>query len=302
MKLSKLSFGALLLSALTLSSCSDDSFTSSHDDYATLRLSLTTSNELSSNAISRTDVETISMDDALGLPANTFKAPDAGDFSIILTDPKGSEIYNGLIKKYDTNTKLKMGNGYKVTATYDKGTVGFYGDNGGDPAYYGEVTFNITSVDPLTVNIPALLTNSILKFTYTSNAESEEDQPSTATDEQEALNLFDKYFSTWEIKVSDSAQNEVTFDKGETRGAFFMATTNKINYSLTPAQAMAPEDEEVEPITGEIDVELVENTCHIFNFNIKNVGGANKLTITIDDETITEVDLGEIDINADPEE
>jgi hypothetical protein len=64
--------------------------------------------------------------------------------------------------------------------------------------------------------------------------------------------------------------------------------------------AQAPSDAS-KTIIGSVDVTLKANTCHIFKFNVTNVGGVNKLEIVIDD-TIAEthdIAVGDIDINDD---
>ena len=231
------------------------------------------------------------MADALGV--ETFTQPEAGNFTIKITDAEGNTKYDGLLSAYSSETtKLPISNDkYKVTATL-AGAVGFYGEaETGAPAYYGETEFSITSDAIIDVEIPVALSNSILKFVYTSSSETEDE-----TDAE--TNLFQDYFSECNITVKDAAQNEVAYNDFEERGAFLEVGKQTIAYTLTVAQGQSDASK---TITGSVDVTLKANTCHIFKFNVTNVGGVNKLEIVIDDtiETTHDIELGDIDINDD---
>lgn len=226
---------------------------------------------------------------------------NAGNFTIVITDVNEEEKYNGLLSAYSSETtKLPMnGSPYKVTATLE-GKVGFYGEGenpAGAPAYYGEKEFSITSPTVINVEIPVKLSNSILKFEYTSSAA--EDEPATAAEgEETTTNLFKNYFSDCDITVTDQAKNSVAYNDFEERGAFLETAKQTIAYTLTVDKAQS---EASKTITGSVDVTLKENTCHIFKFNVSNVGGVDKLTIEIDDEIVDthDIKVPDIDINDD---
>lgn len=299
MSLNKLTVWMLAATSIAFSSCIDDSFNGGKNEYATLNFSLAANKSISVGTMTRADgdTETIAMADALGV--ETFTQPEAGNFTIKITDAEDNTEdntkYEGLLSAYSSETtKLPISNDkYKVTATL-AGAVGFYGEaetETGAPAYYGETEFSITSDAIIDVEIPVALSNSILKFEYTSSSETEDE-----TDAE--TNLFQDYFSDCDITVKDAAQNEVAYNDFEERGAFLEVGKQTIAYTLTVAQAQSAASK---TITGSVDVTLKANTCHIFKFNVTNVGGVNKLEIVIDDtiETTHDIELGDIDINDD---
>lgn len=293
MSLNRLTVWMLAATSIAFSSCIDDNFNGGKNEYATLNFSLAANKSISVGTMTRADgdTETIAMADALGV--ETFTQPEAGNFTIKITDAEGNTKYEGLLSAYSSETtKLPISNDkYKVTATL-AGAVGFYGEaETGAPAYYGETEFSITSDAIIDVEIPVALSNSILKFVYTSSSETEDE-----TDAE--TNLFQDYFSECNITVKDAAQNEVAYNDFEERGAFLEVGKQTIAYTLTVAQAQSAASK---TITGSVDVTLKANTCHIFKFNVTNVGGVNKLEIVIDDtiETTHDIELGDIDINDD---
>lgn len=298
MKLSKLTVWMLAAASLVLGSCSDDSFDGGK--YATLSFSLSTNNAISVGAITRADGEatTITMAEALGV--ESFTPIEAGNFNIILTDPDEVEKYNGLLSAYSSETvKLPISaESYKVTANYGaENSVGFYGTQPatGAPKYSGEKSFTITNAETKNEEIIVALANSILKFEYTSSAA---DAAATVAEGESEVNLFKNYFSDCDITVTDQANNVVAYNDFETRGAFLEASRQTIAYTLTVGQAQSNSSK---TITGSVNVEVEANTCHIFKFNVTNVGGVNKLEIVIDD-TIAEthdIAVGDIDINND---
>ena len=287
MKLSKLTVWMLAAASLALGSCSDDSFDGGK--YATLSFSLSTNDAISVGAITRADGEatTITMAEALGV--ESFTPIEAGNFTIAITHPEDGEKYNGLLSAYSSETvKLPISaENYNVTANYGAdNTVGFYGS--GAPRYYGEKSFTITNAETKNEEINVSLANSILKFNYTS---------SDAEGESE-VNLFKNYFSDCDITVTDQANNIVNYNNFETRGAFLEVGRQTIAYTLTVGQAQSNSSK---TITGNVNVEVEANTCHIFKFNVTNIGGVNKLEIVIDNSIATthDITVPDIDINDD---
>ena len=297
MKLSKLTVSMLAAASLVLGSCSDDSFDGGK--YASLNFSLKADNSLSVGSITRADGEaTITMAEALGV--ESFTQPEAGNFTIKITHPEEGEKYNGLLSAYSSETvKLPISaESYTVEANYGaENSVGFYGTEPatGAPKYYGEKTFTITNAETKNEEINVALANSILKFVYTSSAA---DEAATVAEGESEVNLFKNYFSDCDITVTDQANNVVAYNDFEARGAFLEAGRQTIAYTLTVAQA---QDDASKTITGTVTVEVVENTCHIFKFNVTNVGGVNKLEIEIDDTIATthDITVPDIDINDD---
>ena len=107
--------------------------------------------------------------------------------------------------------------------------------------------------------------------------------------------MFKKYYSSCETTVKQG-NSSVTFNYDETRGAFFEIGNATINYTLTPAQAQGGNSK---VISKSISHTFVAQTCHTLQFKVTNVGGVNKLTITLDDTTIQEVEIDDIYLNDD---
>lgn len=279
MKLKKLPIWALALAILAGSSCSQDDYNYAKDDaYGTLSFALATDNLLNEGEISRAGGQ-ITISEALGgtsaFNASTFLTTNGGNFSIVVEDAEEETIYSGPISGWSNDKPLAFGN-YTVTATYDLRQVGFYG-NGGQPAFESEeVSFAISNADiPTDVTIPVELSNSIMRVQYS--------------------DMFKKYYSSCETIVTQGSSS-VTFNYNETRGAFFETSSATVNYTLTPTQAQGDNGKAVEKT---FDHTFAAQTCHTLQFDVTNVGGVNKLTITLDDTTIQEVEIGDIDLNDD---
>lgn len=279
MKLKKLPIWVLAMAILAGNSCSIDDYNYAKDDaYGTLSFALATDNLLNEGEISRAGKQ-ITISDALGganaFDASTFLTTNGGNFSIVVEDADENEIYKGPISGWPSDKSLAFGN-YTVTATYDQQQVGFYGE-GGQPAFESEeVSFAIANADiPTTVEIPVVLSNSIMRVQYS--------------------DMFKKYYSSCVTTVTQG-NSSVTFNYDETRGAFFEIGNATINYTLTPAQAQG---DNAEAIEDSISHTFAAQTCHTLQFNVTNVGGVNKLTITLDDTTIQEVEIDDIDLNDD---
>lgn len=283
MKLKKLPIWALALAILAGSGCSRDDYNYAKDDaYGTLSFALATDNLLNEGEISRAGERAggqITISEALGgtnvFNASTFLSTNGGNFSIVVEDADEETIYSGPISGWSNDKPLAFGN-YTVTATYDLRQVGFYG-NGGQPAFESEeVSFAIANADiPTEVTIPVVLSNSIMRVQYS--------------------DMFKKYYSNCEVIVTQN-NSSVTFNYDETRGAFFETGNATINYTLTPAQAQGDNSEVISKL---ISHTFAAKSCHTLQFNVTNVGGVNKLTITLDDTTIQEVEIGDIDLNDD---
>ena len=138
------------------------------------------------------------------------------------------------------------------------------------------------------VSIPVSLSNAILKVVYT--------------------DMFRNYFKAADVKAkSQGIETEVSFGyhggdaeneavEPTTQGAFMMANKATISYSLTPAQAQGNNDKAV---TGTVEQALAARTCYTLTFDVENVGGVNKFTISLNEENLVDVELGEIDLNDD---
>ena len=281
MKLSKLSFGALLLSALTLSGCSDDSFTSSHDDFATLRLSLAADDTVETGEFTRAgEPQSI----ATALNDNSFALPAAENFTIEIKNKSTSEqIHKGLLSAYDTATELKFGT-YTVTATYDNETVGFYSSTSNPAVFEGETEFTVSEKKTYEVAIPVTLQNCILKVAYT--------------------DLFKAYYKDYSVTIDGTT--DIVFSSTETRGAFVTPGNSvRISYTCTPTQAQGTNNK---AITKEATLNLEGGKSYVLTFDVKDVGGVAGFTVTINDTVVDALTGdsdndgkadGDVDINQD---
>ena len=281
MKLKKLPIWALALAVLAGSSCSSDDYNYTKDgSYGTLSFALAANNQLNEGEISRAESRAsgLTISEALGgnaFNATSFLSSKGGDFAINVKD-SNYETTNCLLKEWDASKSLAFGN-YTVNASYDQAKVGFYGD-GGEPAFESEeVSFTIATADaPTAVSIPVSMSNSIMRVRYTE--------------------MFKNYYADCTTVVTQTGKSPVTFTYTEERGAFFEAANATIKYTLTPSQAQGENGNAIEKSVSQT---LSAKTCHTLLFDVTNVGGVNKLTITLDDTTITEVEIGDIDLNDD---
>lgn len=273
MKLNRLPILALAVAILAGSGCSSDGYNYGDKGYATLSFALDTDNQLNAGVIVRAAGET-SIADALGV---SYQNPSAADFTIELKDSDDEEVYKGALSGWDAKTALPLGT-YSVTATYDKDQVGFY--PAGAPAFEGSTTFSVVEAKEYAVAIPVKLSNSILKVAYT--------------------DMFRNYFKAATVKAkSQGSSTEVTYDYNVTQGAFMTASNITINYILTPSQAQGANAKDV---TGSLTQSLDPRTCYTLTFDVENVGGVKKFTITLNEENMVDVPLGEngeIDLNDD---
>lgn len=189
--------------------------------------------------------------------------PDAGDFTIVIANGNGDEVYNGRLDGYNTSTALKSGN-YSVKATY-----GNVSDEGfGKPCLSGEKTFSVTGGSTVSVAIPVSLANSIVKV--------------------ECTDRFKSYYTDYSFTVKTGAGTEISFPKGEARAAFVDAYTISVSGTLTNQGG------KTQNFSKDYKA-LATKTCYTIKFDVSNVGG-NSITVSFDD-TVEDVGLVDIDLN-----
>ncbi len=286
MKLNRLPILALAVAILAGSGCSSDDYNYGDKGYATLSFALDADSGLNVGEISRAEEGERTIAEALGV--DSYQDPAAENFTIVLKDSYDEEVYNGALSGWDATKKLPLGE-YTVSAVYDKGTVGFYGvENGGDPAFEGAATFSVVEAKEYAVEIPVKLSNAILKVVYT--------------------DMFRNYFKAADVKAkSQGLETEVSFGYHDgddvnakveptEQGAFMMANSATISYSFTPSQAQGAN---ANAVIGSLTQSLDPRTCYTLTFDVENVGGVKKFTITLNENNLVTVDLGEIDLNDD---
>ena len=189
--------------------------------------------------------------------------PQSGDFTIVLTNAAGNEIYNGLLQGYDASTALKAGN-YLVSASYGSAT-----DEGfGKPCFSGDMTFTIAGGSSVSVTIPVALVNSIIKV--------------------ECSDEFKSYYPEYSFTVKTGAGTVINFPKGETRAAFVDAYSISVSGTLTnqggKAQSFSADYKSLSP-----------KTCYTLKFDVSNIGGGS-ISISFDD-SVEDVNLTDVDLN-----
>lgn len=189
--------------------------------------------------------------------------PDAGKFTIVVSDGNGGEIYNGALEGYDASTALKTGN-YSVKADYGSVT-----DEGfGKPCFSGETSFSIAGGGTTPVVIPVSLANSIIRI--------------------ECTESFKAYYPDYSFTLKTGGGTEIAFPKGETRAAFVDAYTISVSGTLTSQGGK----------TSEFSKDfrsLAPKTCYTLKIDVSNVGGS-AISISFDDN-IEDVELTEVDLN-----
>lgn len=189
--------------------------------------------------------------------------PEAGEFTIVISNGNGDEIYNGRLDGYNTSTALKTGN-YSVKATY-----GNVSDEGfGKPCLSGEKTFSITGGGTVSVTIPVSLVNSIVKM--------------------ECTDGFKSYYTDYSFIVKTGGGTEIAFPKGEARAAFVDA------YTITVSGTLTNQGGKTQSFSKDYKA-LAPKTCYTIKFDVSNVGG-NSITVSFDD-TVEDVELMDIDLN-----
>lgn len=190
--------------------------------------------------------------------------PDAGKFTIVLTNGNGDEVYNGLLENYSASTALKAGN-YSVKAAY-----GSVNDEGfGNPCFTGGKTFSIAGGGTTSVSIPVTLANTIIKV--------------------ECTDAFKSYYTDYSFDVKTGGGTAITFPKGETRAAFVDA------YMITVSGSLTNQGGKTQSFSNKEYRSLAPKTCYTLKFDVSNVGGGS-ISISFD-ETVEDVELIDVDLN-----
>ena len=189
--------------------------------------------------------------------------PDAGEFTIALTNGSGDEIYTGRLDGYVTSTALKAGN-YSVKASY--GSV--YDEGFGKPCFSGERTFAVTGGGSATVSIPVSLSNSIIRI--------------------ECTDRFKSYYTDYSFIVKTGGGTEIPFPKGETRAAFVDA------YTISVSGTLSNQGGKTQSFSKDYK-SLAPKTCYTIRFDVSNAGG-NSITVTFE-ETVENVELMDVELN-----
>jgi len=190
--------------------------------------------------------------------------PSVNDFTIVVTDSKENEIYNGPVGSYPTSKALNAGN-YSVKATYGSVT-----DEGFDkPCFVGSQDFTITGGSTNEVSISVKLANAIVKV--------------------ECTEMFKEYFTDYSFTLKTGNGTSISYPKTETRAAFIDA------YTLSVEGTLVNQGGKPQTFSKNYTSSLSAATCYTLKFDASNVGKTS-ITITFDNST-DDVDLGSIELN-----
>ncbi len=224
---------------------------SKHQDGQGARVSFSVDTDLQVTEVTRSNV------------SDYTALPEAGKFTIVVTDHNDDEIYNGLLEAYNQSTSLNAGN-YTVKASY-----GSTSDEGFEkPCFEGSKTFSITGGETENVEIPVSLTNTIIRVACTER--------------------FKAYYTDYSFKVKTGSGTEIDFPKGEDRGAFIDA------YSFTVTGSLTNQGGKAQTFTKNY-TSLKPKACYTLKFDVSNLG-TGAVTVTFDD-TVEDADLTDFDLN-----
>ena len=188
--------------------------------------------------------------------------PSADEFAIVVTNASGTEVWSGLISKWNPDTELPAGN-YTVQASY-----GSIEEEGFDkPYFYGTKSFKVAEGESVTVSVPVALSNTIIRFSCSEN--------------------FKKYYRDYTFKLTRDGNVVAAFAKNDTRAAFIDGYRIRVEGVLTKESGVNEFSKEY--------TDLNEGTVYTMFFDVPNVAGS-AITISFDNTTET-VELGKIELN-----
>lgn len=186
--------------------------------------------------------------------------PSSGDFSLLLKNNYGTEIYSGTLAGWDSSTGLAPGN-YSVSVSYGDASA----EGPSKPYFEGNKDFTVKAGESSSVTIPVTLGNCVVRIAFT-------DQ-------------FKNYYPerTLRITTPDSPSGFV-YD-GE---AVFVAYQWSISGTLKSQGG-------TEYAIPERTWRGSPATCYTVKYDVSNVGGVS-ISISFSDSTET-VTLEEIELN-----
>lgn len=185
--------------------------------------------------------------------------PSKNDFDLTVTGTSKSFAWTGKFSEWDNTLKIPAGS-YIATATY-----GSLEDEGlAKPFFTGEKSFTVNGGETANESIETKLGNTIVKISCST--------------------YFSSYFDDCVFTISRDATVIATMNVGSDDAVFVDG------YKLTISGASSKGD------FSKDFTNLDEATAYTMYFDVTNVGGINKITVTFDDSVET-VDLGNFDLN-----
>lgn len=185
--------------------------------------------------------------------------PSVNDFDLTVTGKSTTFEWKGKFSEWDNTLKIPVGS-YIATATF-----GSSEDEGlAKPFFTGETSFTVNGGETANESIETKLGNTIIKISCST--------------------YFSSYFTDCVFTISRDATKIAEMNIGSTDVVFVDG------YKLTISGASAKGG-----FTKDF-TNLKAATAYTMHFDVTNVGGLNKITVTFDDKVET-VDLGNYDLN-----
>lgn len=198
----------------------------------------------------------------IGEATTAYTAPASSEFSIVITDEDGENVWSGLIGEWDATTPLKEGN-YSVAASFNNGSA--VGAN--NPVFDGSATFAIVGGETKTVEIPVKLKNALVRLSFS--------------------DMFKNYYSFDKFTITSNGTT-IDYLPTDSNAVFIEIGAFTLSATLTSqAQTVA---------TKTFTYTAKAAQCYTIAFDASNIGG-NSFTITFGDEPTETVEFGDIDVN-----
>lgn len=191
--------------------------------------------------------------------------PAEGDCILEIYDARGTLKWEGPVSGWSEETVLPAGD-YMARVYY-----GAVEDEGCDkPCFGGEQAFTVVSDETTDVTVNVALANCIVDVAFGEN--------------------FKNYFPVYDFTVTSGAGNSFRFDADDAEEVFIDPWKLTLSGTMVN-QGGAESVFDAKEYTG-----LQPKTFYTINVDVANVGGIRTLQIILND-TVTAVDLGEIELN-----
>jgi hypothetical protein len=198
----------------------------------------------------------------IGDATTAYTAPASADFSIVITNEDGENVWSGLIGEWDATTPLKEGN-YSVKASFNNGSA--VGAN--NPIFDGSADFAIVGGETKTVEIPVKLKNALVRLSFS--------------------DMFKNYYAFEKFTITSNGTT-IDYLPTDSNAVFIEVGEFTVSATLT-SQAQVTS-------TKNFTYTAKAAQCYTIAFDASNIGG-NGFTITFGNEPTETVDFGDIDVN-----
>lgn len=135
--------------------------------------------------------------------------PQINDFKLALKSNDGT-----LVNEWISLSSFNQNESYKIGSYFMEAFYGDVSDEGFEkPCFYGSEEFEITEASTTQVNITCTLANTMVSVGYT--------------------DAFKGFFTDYAVSVVSSTGTKISYAKSETRAAYFVPGSIKLNISVT---------------------------------------------------------------------